>query len=324
MNPQQAELFAPLKIGAVTLRNRIVAPPMVQLRPITSPEGIGWYRRLAAGVVGLVIVEATGIPHFGKELTAKTLRPLTDAVHREGAAIAIQLFPIVFGTTADPNELSTEQIKSIMEGYANAVAVCRDAGFDGVEPHGAHGYLLNQFFMPDRNRRTDDYGGSFDNRCRIGVEIVEHIRRAAGERLLILYRHTPVGSKYTVDESVAFARKLTAAGLDVLDISPARKETVADLAAPFKAALRVPVIAVQGMNNPDAAAQALREGRCDLVAIGRNLIADAQWPVKVRDGRIDEIVMCKECNAACFGNLSKGKPVRCVQWKNDEVAAFVS
>jgi len=324
MNPKHADLFAPLKIGAVTLRNRIVCPPMVQLRPIASPEGIGWYRRLAAGGVGLVIVEATGIPHFGKELTAKTLRPLTDAVHREGAAIAIQLFPIVFGTTADPNELSAEQIESIMEGYANAAAVCRDAGFDGVEPHGAHGFLLNQIFMPDRNRRTDDYGGSFDNRCRIGVEIVNRIRRAAGDRLLILYRHTPAGNKYTVDESVAFARKLTAAGVDVMDISPARKEIPGDLAAPFKAALSVPVIAVQGMNNPDAAAQALRDGRCDLVAIGRNLISDAQWPAKVRDGRIGEIVMCKECNAACFGNLHKGKHVNCVQWKKDEVASFVA
>jgi NADPH2 dehydrogenase len=324
MNPQHIELFAPTKIGKLVLRNRIVAPPMVQVRPITSREGIAWYRRLAAGGASLVIVEATGIPHFGNELTAKTLRPLVDAVHQEGAAIAIQLFPIVFGTTADPNALSAEQLKSIVAGYGNAAAICREAGFDAVEPHGAHGYLLNQFFMPDRNHRTDDYGGSFENRCRLGVEIVERIRRVGGDSLLIFYRHTPTGPAYTLEESVAFAEDLAAVGLDVIDVSPSRKDFVADLAAAFKAALRIPVIAVNGMNRPDAAAEALREDRCDLVAIGRGLIADATWPIKVSEERYDEILECRDCNAGCFGNLKRGKPVKCVQWATDEVAPFAT
>ena len=324
MNPQHAELFAPLKIGRLELRNRIVAPPMVQVRPIASPEGVAWYRRLAAGGAGLVIVEATGIPHFGNELTAQSLRPLVDAVHGEGAAIAIQLFPIVFGTAADPNALSAEQIRSIIAGYGAAALVCRDAGFDGVEPHGAHGFLLNQFFMPDMNRRTDDYGGSLENRSRLGIEIVERIRRVAGDSLLIFYRHTPTGTAYALGESIEFAKDLAAVGLDVMDVSPSRKDYVADLAEAFKAALRVPVIAVNGMNRPDAAAEALREDRCDLVAIARGLIADAEWPSKVRSGRLDEIVQCKECNAGCFGNLKRGKPVKCVQWKKDEPNDFMA
>jgi len=323
MKPQHSDIFSPLKVRHVELRNRIVAPPMVQLRPITSSDGIAWYRRLAAGGAGLVIIEATGIPHFGNELTAETLKPLADAIHAEGAAAAIQLFPIVFGTTADLNELTSEQIRDIVAGYGNAATVCRDAGIDGVEPHGAHGYLLNQFFMPDRNGRTDEYGGSFADRCELGLEVVERIRGSAGDDMLILYRHTPVGEGYTLEDSLDYAEGLVAEGVDVLDISPARAATVADLAAPFKKQLPVPVIAVNGMNDPDAAAEALRNGLCDLVAVGRGLLCDAEWPNKVREERFAEIVKCTDCNQGCFGNLTKGQHVACVHWKDDPVAPFV-
>jgi len=322
MKKKHKEIFSPLRVRGVVLRNRVVAAPMVQVRPITSPQGIGWYRRLAAGGAGLVIVEASGVPNFGEDLTAETLRPLVDAVHAEGAAAAIQLFPIRFGTSADPNELSVAELRSMIESYGRAAAICRDAGFDGVEPHGAHGYLLNQFFMPDRNRRTDNYGGSLENRCRLGTEIVQRIKQTTGDSLLILYRHTPVGDAYDIDDSLQMAAGLVSAGVDVLDISPARGAVVADLAAAFKARFSVPVIAVNGMNDPDAAAEALREGRCDLVAIARGLIADAQWPRKVREERFDQITRCTECDE-CFTDLREGRPVRCVEWTNDEVEPYV-
>lgn len=316
-------LFRPLTIRGVTLRNRIVAPPMVQVRSIVSKEGIGWYRRLAAGGAALVIVEATGVPLFGKELTVAGLRSLTDAVHAEGAAIAVQLFPVPFGQQVDLNALATRQIEDIIEQYGKTAAICREAGFDGVDPHGAHGYMLNQVFMPDLNQRTDAYGGSPENRMRMGVDIVRKMRKAAGNEMVILYRHTPEGKQYTIDDSLAFAERLIDAGLDVLDISPAKKDTVAELAAPFKAKFQVPVIAVQGMEDPDAAASALRDGRCDLVAVGRQLIADAAWPNKVREGRLSEVVPCTKCNKGCFGSLRERKPVQCVHWKTDEVAGFV-
>jgi 2,4-dienoyl-CoA reductase-like NADH-dependent reductase (Old Yellow Enzyme family) len=323
MKPEHKEIFSPMTIGGIELRNRIVAPPMVQVRPITSPEGIGWYRRLAAGGAGLVIVEATGVPCFGDELTADNLEPLVHAIHNEGAAAAIQLFPIRFGASADLNQLAADDIKAIIQSYGRAAMTCRDAGFDGVEPHGAHGYLLNQFFMPDKNQRTDKYGGSPENRCRLGVEIVREIKGAAGDSLLILYRHTPAGDQYTIDDSLAFAARLLEAGVAVLDISPARAESIADLAAPFKARFDVPVIAVNGMNDPDNAAQALSTGRCDLVGVARGLIADAQWPQKVQQERFDDILECEDCNK-CFIYLKRAKPVKCAQWTKDEVAPFVT
>lgn len=317
-------LFRPLKLRTLTLRNRIVAPPMVQVRSIVSKEGIGWYRRLAAGGVGLIIVEATGVPHFGADWTADDLRHLTDAVHAEGAAIAIQLFPVPFGQSVDINALTRQQIEGIIDQYGRAAEICREAGFDGVEPHGAHGYMINQMFMPDVNCRTDEYGGSsIENRARLGLKIVRKMRQAAGDKMLILYRHTPEGKAYTIDDSLKFAGWLIEAGVDVLDISPARKDIVAELAAPFKAKFNVPVIAVQGMDDPQTAAEALKQGRCDLVAVARQLIADANWPQKVQNGQLDQVVKCQKCNKGCFGRLREHKPVECVLWQGDEVAGFV-
>ena len=321
MKPEHAVLFQSLRIKSLTLRNRIVAPPMVQLRPIVSREGIGWYRRLAAGGAGLVIVEATGVPLFGLELTVQDLRPLAQAIRGEGAAAAIQLFPVRFGIDAAPDEFSTQEIRSIVEAYGNAALICRDAGFDGVEPHGAHGFVLNAFFMPDRNHRTDEYGGSFENRCRFAVDIVHRIREATGDSLRILYRHTPMCGSYSIAESLALAENLVRAGVDVLDISPSRKDTVADMAAPFKKHVQAPVIAVSGMNDADAAAGALRQVRCDLVAIGRGLIADARWPAKVLAGHPEDIRRCTECEAGC--SLDRGTPVDCTLWDHDEVADFM-
>jgi 2,4-dienoyl-CoA reductase-like NADH-dependent reductase (Old Yellow Enzyme family) len=316
-------IFSPLTIKGVTLRNRVVCPPMVQVRSIVSKEGIAWYRRLAAGGAGLVIVEATGVPHFGAELTVENLRPLTKAVHAEGAAIAIQLFPVPFGQKIDLNELTSAQIEGIVQQYGRTAAICREAGFDGVEPHGAHGYMINQMFMPDINRRTDEYGRSLDNRGRLAVQIVQRMRKVAGPDLLILYRHSPVGQQYTIDDSLHLATSLIDAGVDVLDISPAKKEVAADLAAPFKARFSVPVIAVQGMDDPAAAAEALQQRRCDLVAVGRQLIADAAWPRKVQQGNLADLVLCSKCNKGCFGRLREGKPVECIHWKGDEVASFI-
>ena len=324
MQAQSEELFSPLRVGQVELPNRIVAPPMVQIRPITSEEGIAWYRRLAAGGAGLVIVEATSVLLFGKELTPETLQPLVEAIHSQGAVAAIQLLPAYFRNKITPDELTAEQIDSIVDQYVQAAAICREAGFDGVEPHGAHNYLFNLFFMPDVNHRSDEYGGSLDNRCRLATRTVEQIRQAVGEGLLILYRHTPTGEAYSMEESLVLAERLVAAGVDVLDISPTKGSCAAELAAPFKEKFDVPVIAVGGMEDPDAACEALREGRCDLVAVGRQLIADAQWPSKVREGKLSEILHCDQCNEGCYAHLREEKPVACVKWTRDELAPYMS
>ena len=310
-----SRLFEPLRLRTLTLRNRIVVPPMVTLRNIVGDDGVRWYRRMARGGAGLVIVESTPVVRFGTQLTLHGLRRLTDAVHAEGSAIAIQLFPVERGSQIGPQDLSLDDISRIVEGYASAAALCKETGFDGVEPHGAHGFLLNQFFSPLRNQRADRYGGTPENRMRMGREIVQAIRREVGDSILVLYRHTPreMGS-YTIDDSVAFARCLVEDGVDVMDISPASGPEPGELSEPFKRALDCPVIAVNDMDDPDRAAAALKLGRADLIAIGRGLIADPEWPHKVLERRFSDIVVCTKCDEACYGNLARGVPVGCTEW----------
>lgn len=314
MTDEYAILFEPLTIKGITLRNRIVCPPMATNRNIVGEDGIAWYRRIAKGGVGLVIIEATRTTKFGTQLNAKNLCRLVDAVKSEGAVIAIQLFMSPVDGRNHPDELTEADIRLSVERFKRAAAICQAAGFDGVEPHGAHGFLLNQFFSRRTNHRTDEYGGNLEGRMRMGLEIVQAIRSEIGNDMLLLYRHTPKEHDgYTLDESLVFARNLVEAGVDVLDISPASEAAPGDLAAPFKRNLNIPVIAVGKMSRHARAVEALREGRADLIAIGRGLIADPFWAIKTQMGQLEKIIECRYCNEGCYGNLRSGKPIECVQ-----------
>jgi 2,4-dienoyl-CoA reductase-like NADH-dependent reductase (Old Yellow Enzyme family) len=307
-------LFTPLHVRGKEFRNRIVMPPMVVLHGLTTPDGIKWYGRRARGGAAMVIIEATSVRRFGSELTAANLKPLVQAIHDGGALAAIQLFPVTFRQRVAPAELSRAEIEAMVEQYKNSTAICAEAGFDGVEPHGAHNFALNQFFSPEQNARTDEYSGTtMENRMRLALRIVRAIRPICGDQMLLLYRHTPVGRGYEIADSLVLARELVNAGVDILDISPSSVEYPADRAAPFKS-LGAPVIAVNRLGIVERALEALNAGRCDLVAVGRQLIADPDWPLKVREGRFDEIVKCVECNEGCHGNLNKNIPVACKQW----------
>ncbi len=308
-------LFKPLFVRGKTLRNRIVMPPMVQLRPLTSSEGIAWYARHAQGGVGLVIVEATGVDRFGDEFTAANLKPLVTAVHEHGSLIAIQLFPGTRGQGFAPADMSTDDIDTLVTRYRRAAEQCAEAGFDGVEPHGAHGFLLNQFFSPIQNTRSDAYGGSLENRMRLALRIVEAVRPICADTMLLLYRHTPVGAGYGIDESLVLAEALVNAGVDILDISPASVEQAGDRAAPFTR-FGVPVVAVNELDESSRALETLNKHRADLVAIGRGLIADPDWPIKMLEGQEDAIIRCIRCDVKCFGNLRKGIPIECTQWED--------
>ena len=306
-------LFESLSIKDKTLPNRIVMPPMVGVRPITSTEGIEWYGRRARGGVGLVIVEATPINRFGADLNPQALKPLVAAIHRGGAMAAIQLFPSPWAAKGAPANLSQQEIVDMVAGYEKAARICLQAGFDGIEPHGAHGYLLNQFFSPEQNQRTDTYGGLLENRMRLALQIVDAIRPICDDTMLLLYRHTPVGKGYGIQESQVLAGQLVGAGVDILDTSPSSIDAPGDQAAPFTQ-FGAPVIAVNELDRVERALEVLNTGRADLVAVGRGLIADPDWPIKVREGRFDEIVECIRCDVKCSGNLRKGIPIECTQW----------
>ena len=320
MEPNVEPLFQPLEVRGMRLANRIVMPPMVCLRGIVSPEGIEWYREHAAGGPGLVIVEATPVTRFGEDLTVAALSRLVSAIHGEGVPVAIQLFPVSFtwprvpGCLPAPADFTGAEIEQMLDNYKAAARMCMEAGFDGVEPHGAHDYPLNQFFSPADNARTDSYGGSLDNRMRLGIEVVRACREAIGPEALLLYRHTPVKEgSYGMADSLALAERLVGAGVDILDISPASADAPADLAAPFRS-FGAPVIGVNEMDEVERALEALNEGRADLIAVARGLIADPEWPTKVREDRFDEITRCTRCNEKCFGNLKRGEPIACTQW----------
>jgi len=306
-------LFEPLQVKSKVLRNRIVMPPMVVNRGVITPESQEWYGRRAEGGVGMVIVESTSVVRFGLDYHAENLQPLVQSIHNSGALAAIQLYPGMIGQPDSPTQMTTEQIEQLVAQFRVAVKICAEAGFDGVEPHGAHGFLLNQFFSPIQNKRTDEYGDTLEGLMRLALSIVKTIHDVAENKdMLILYRHTPIGAGYDIEESLILAEELVKAGLDILDVSPASDSTPADNAAPFMK-FGIPIIAVNEMDNVQRACGALREKRAALIAVGRGLIADPDWANKVCEGRMDEIVECIHCNE-CFNDLSKGIPVGCTQW----------
>jgi len=330
-------LFEPFKIGPVEVKNRLVFPPTASVTGTVTERGLAWYDRIARGGVGTIIVEGTRLTLFDSEEFVAGLPRLVNVIHKHGALACIQLFMAPHAGSGEPvsvsgddagRALTAEEIRQFIAKFARAARICKDAGFEGVEPHGAHGFLLNQFFSPLTNCRTDEYGGSLEGRMRLGVKIVAGIRAEVPD-VLIFYRHTPEQRSeggYTLQESLKFASKLEEAGVDVLDVSPSTRGVSpqsqesevgehAGLAAAFREAVQCPIIAVGGMDDPAAAEDVLRQNKADLVAICRGLIADAEWPKKVAENRLDEIVQCVKCNEKCFGNLRRGVPIACTQWE---------
>ena len=313
-------LLEPLLVRGVTLRNRIVMPPMQSGR--ASFEGavtnrvINFYARRATGV-GLIIVEHAYVSHAGK-LSAKQLgiyddsliggfEKLASAVHAAGAPVVQQITHAgavankkVIGTQpAGPTAcgkaraLQVNEMEEIAKEFTAAAERAVKAGFDGVELHGAHGYLLNQFFSPLMNKRDDEYGGSLEGRIRYPLLVVERMRKVLGRKLL-LYRLgaddlAPNGT--SIEDSKIFAKRLEEAGVDIIDVSGGMcgaepkqlrrlKGYFVPQAAAIKKAVDVPVVGVGKITDVDFAQKLVREGTVDLVAVGRALWADAEWAEK--------------------------------------------
>lgn len=316
-------LFSPFRRGTLALRNRIVMPPMASNMEPGGAQTRYWYVERARGGVGLIIREVTRIWYFEDADFGEKLANMVTAVHEWDVPVAIQLSLVgrfgdkTINMSSLPADATTGEIEAIFRLLGKAAAACHRAGFDAIELHGAHGFFHNRFFSPIHNRRTDEYGGSLENRMRFGLEAVRTVREVVPSDYPLLYRHTPVEGVrggYTLEDSVAFSQRLVEAGVNILDISPSRSEggEPAEWAAVVRGEVGVPVIAVNGMNDPEVAEMCLAEGRCDLVAVGRGLIADAHWPEKVAQGREDEIIECQECNRGCGENLSRGDPIGCV------------
>ncbi|MGB9661677.1 MAG: FAD-dependent oxidoreductase [Moorellaceae bacterium] len=357
-----ALLSGPIKIGRLELKNRMVMPPMVTNYAYTdgsvTPRLIAYHTERAKGGVGLIIVEATYVHPSGKGFKNQLgiysdrllpgLRRLVDAVHAQGAKIAIQLYhggrqttsavtgqPIVAPSALPcatigevPKELTKEEIASLVRAFAEAARRAKAAGFDAVEVHGAHGYLINEFLSPLANKRTDEYGGSLENRMRFPLEVVRAVRQAVGPDYPVLYRLSAdekISGGLTLEETKVFARRLEQEGVNALHVSAGIYETAAwiiqpmylprgclvDLAQGIKSAVNLPVIAVGRINDPDLAEEILAAGKADLVAFGRQLLADPEMPKKVLEGRPEEIRRCIACCQGCIDELFQDHAIGC-------------
>src|SRR5436190_2220591 len=227
--------------------------------------------------------------------------------------------------------IEPDEIREVVEHFASSARHAADAGFDGIEVHAAHGYLIHEFLSPAHNRRTDEYGGSFDNRLRFAVEVLEAVRSAVGDRVAVGARlvgdeEQRDGHGLGPDDCAAIAGALARAGLvDFVNVSVGTSGIgmVRPMYAPHLLGVRatavvkrsipdVPVFAVHRILTPDEAEGILERDEADAITLVRALIADPEWVSKAQAQRADEIRACTGCNQGCYGNLTQGYPITCV------------
>lgn len=358
-------LFQPVDIGPLTLKNRFVMAPMsvhmTEDGGVTDKE-VAFIERRAAGGVAMIIVGSVCVRpdgNFGGQLFIENddriagLRRLTDAMHRHDCLAAAQIHhsgretnrrtsgyqPIapspfepeaVAGFQAEydvPHVMSTEEVREMVECYAQGVRRAKEAGFDMCELHCAHGYLISSFMSPLTNRRTDEYGGSFIGRMRFVTEIIRRSRELVGGEYPITCRI--VGDELReggIDMALAveIARYLEKLGVAALSVSAGMfpfVRTVSNmyhrhgvnlyLAENIHDAVHIPVFAAGQLDRPDIQLSVLEKGKADVVCIGRTLIADPDYPNKLRENRIDDIIWCIACNKGCHDRSSGDRSVKC-------------
>ena len=364
MSPPFPALFSPGRLRHLELRNRVVMAPMES--NLAAPDGsvsdemLAYYAARAAGGVGMVIVEYAcvdrplglgGAPQLAIDDDAliDSHRRLTSAIAAEGALSCLQLFhagrqtlrrftdgqaPVAASPIAcrmyreEPREITVPEIEALVVKFEQAAARAAAAGYDAVEIHGAHGYLIGGFLSGAANRRTDAYGGSLENRLRFPLAVVSATRRGAGDRPVIfrLSAEEFVEGGTTLDEAVAMAPQLVAAGADALHVSTGTGErldrNVDPVSAPqgwriplarrVREVAGVPVLTVGVIRRPEVAEAAIADGSADFVALGRALLADPQWADKARSGQAAAIRPCTSCNW-CVDQLLAGKPLGCAE-----------
>ena len=359
-------LFTPLRIGNVTVENRIVAMPHTTLLStdhLIGDRHVAYYAERAKGGAGLVIVETLIIHPTSQPLMNEAFafderqvpryRELTAAVRRHGTRIFAQIAhggrqlidgtisrlplwgvsPVPLSVVSEvPMEMGEEEIAELIEAYARSARYVREGGFDGVELHASHGYLIQQFLSPLSNVRTDRWGGSLENRMRFAFEVIAAVRRAVGADFVLGLRLSAdefVPGGLTTDDTQEIARRLVATGaLDYLSVSAGMGQTPflitcdmnfppasqAYLAGIIKQAVgSTPVFASQRINDPLLAERILAEGQADMVGMTRALVCDPELPRKAREGRLEDIRACIACNQNCIGRVMQSKSIGCIQ-----------
>ena len=358
-------LFTPLKIGTLTVRNRIVFSAHLTNYAedfMPSERHAYYYRERARGGVGLIIAEEQSthptdhpyekLIHAFNPAVIPGYRRITDMVHAEGVPILAQinhnggqssgmftrLAAWAPSPVADPlfrevpKAVEHEDIQQIIEGYATVAGYTRQGGFDGIELQCSHSSIVRQFLSRNTNRRTDEYGGSLENRARLLREIIAAIRLAVGRDYLLSVRicgDELLRDGITIDEAVALARLLEDDGLiDLINTSIGTATSSlymieASMRIPpnyamfipsaIRKAVRLPVIGVGRVKDPIQAERLLAEGHADLVGVVRAQIADPEFAAKARENRADDIRLCLSCNQECVGRMGLNRWLGCIE-----------
>ncbi len=359
--PRITELFKPIKINSLTLPNRIVMPAMhldMADKGYVTQQLTDFYVERAKGGVGMMVVGGFTVEprtHYSGMVSIMSddyipkMKEFTDAIHAADGLVACQLyhagryaFPQLTGQATvsssavwspfsknTPVALTKEGIAEVVQFEGAAAKRAKTAGFDAVEILGSAGYIFDQFLSSVVNKRTDEYGGSLENRVRFPQEMIASVRNAVGPDYPVWMRMSGddfVKGSNRFRDKTAIAPLLVQKGLDALSVTGGWHETkvpqltaevppgvFAYLAANIKRAVNVPVFAANRINDPFIAEDIIRNGFADCVAIGRTLIADPYFPQKVKDGQFDDIVKCVGCNQGCFDRVFQMKPIGCIR-----------
>lgn len=350
-------LLSPLDLGFTTLPNRVIMGSMhtgLEEHEHGFERLAAFYAERARGGAGLIVTGGiapndAGRPFEGgarltTEEEAAEHRVVTDAVHAEGGKIAMQI--LHFGRYAYhkdlvapsslqapispfvPNALSDAEVERTIEDFVRAARLAKLAGYDGVEIMGSEGYLVNEFIAAATNKRTDRWGGAYENRVRFPLEIVRRTRAAVGEDFILIYRLSmldliPGGS--TLDEVVRLAKEVESAGATIINTGigwhEARIPTIATsvprgaytwVTKRLMGAVSVPLVTSNRINTPEIAEELLADGRADLVSLARPFLADADFVAKAAAGRSETINTCIGCNQACLDHTFSGRITSCL------------
>ena len=350
-------LLAPLDLGFTTLRNRTLMGSMhtgLEEKPDGFERMAAYFAERARGGVGLMVtggigpnVEGgvySGAAKLSTPEEAEKHRIVTEAVHQAGGKICLQILhagryaysPKQVAPSAiqapinpfKPKELDEEGIEKQIADFVNCSQLAQSAGYDGVEIMGSEGYFINQFLAAHTNQRTDRWGGSYENRMRLAVEIVRRVREAVGPNFIIIFRLSMLdlvegGSNW--EEIVQLAQAIEKAGATIINTGigwhEARIPTIATkvpraafskVTAKLRGAVKIPLITTNRINTPEVAEQVLAEGDADMVSMARPFLADPEFVNKAAAGRGDEINTCIGCNQACLDHTFGGKLTTCL------------
>ena len=363
MNHNFPNMFTPIQIGTVTVPNRFVVPPMGNNFANTdgsmSDRSAAYYEARAKGGFGLITIESTVVykeakggprkPCLFSDEVIPSFKAVADRCHAYGAKVSIQLqhagpegnskltgYPLKAASAIAPSAgreipeaMPTEEVYKLIECYGDAARRAQLAGIDMVEVHCAHGYLVSTFISARTNKRTDEFGGCFENRMRLPRLIIENIRKKTGGNMPILCRinaRDEGDGGVDVHDAAAIAAYLEqVCGVDAIHVTRSihiHDEFMwapnithggfnAELGTEIKRAVSVPVILVGRFTEPQYAELLVKQGRADLIAFGRQSIADPELPNKARNGQLEKLTPCIACLLGCVPNMLQGRPITC-------------